>query len=127
MYRSVSRQRALRNISAGPGRAQAVAESPDRLDEAVSPTIVDLAPQAPDVDLDDIRAGDVVGAPEGVDEVILGEDLPGMAGEELEHGELARGQPDGAPTTNHAERRWIQLEVVDGDPRHPIVGPSPLE
>src|SRR5207344_2186642 len=70
------------------GRPQPVAHAPDRLD--VLPT--DLAPQVLHVLVDDVGAAVVGEIPDGLDDLRPGQHLARMPEEELEQGELLRGQ-----------------------------------
>ena len=119
--------RPLEHQSSPTRRPKSVAGTPHRLDQAISTTVVDLAPKAPDVDLDDIRLGDEVGVPEGIEQPILGEQLAGVAGKELEEGEFAGGQPNrpaGAFTRSSAGSRTRSPTVIARHTCRPHPPPS---
>src|SRR5262249_54305767 len=93
----VGRWRSQRSIAVSA--AQRVADAAHRADE-LPVFVADLVAQAADVDLDDVRIGDVVVTPDAVEERLAGEDLTGMGDQEFEEVEFARGQLDrtiGAP------------------------------
>ena len=66
------------------------------------PRTVSIAPgaelpaQVADVDVDHVGAGVVVVAPDVREQLLAAQHLAGVAHQDLEHGELARGQVDGA-------------------------------
>ena len=135
MYTSVNRIRARRTITeplsdlprfvlpfgpdhrrqAHPRCPQPVPSAANGLDQPISPATVELSTQAADVDLDDIRPRDRVGAPQRGDEVLLRENLTGVTREELEKGELAGRQPNRVTVALDAERRWVDHKITDPD------------
>ena len=59
-----------------------------------SSRVAELAPQPADVDLDDVGVAGEVDLPDAVEDLALGQHLPGAAHEELDHVELAGRQRD---------------------------------
>src|SRR6476660_4867398 len=102
------------------GRTKPISRPADRLDEPVAAPGIQLAAEAPDVDLDDVRSRRVVGIPHGVEEAILREHLPGMASEDLEQRELARRQADLHTGAANDHRRRGELEIADMDDRRTV-------
>ena len=76
--------------------------------------LVELAPQMADVDLDDVGVALEREVPHVVEDLALRHDLPGAPQQELEHGELARGERhlDVAAATPMGDR--IDREVTGG-------------
>ena len=121
-HRTVSDRRVASSPSApiAAGRPirrcpQPVPRAADGLDQPISPATIELSTQAADVDLDDIRPRDRVGAPQRGDQVLLREDLTGVTREELEKGELACGQPNWVTVALDAERRRVDHKITDPD------------
>src|SRR5215211_1503173 len=93
----VGRWRNQRSIAASIAQGVTVAaHRPDELPVLVA----DFVAQGADVDLDDVRIGDVVVPPDAVEERLTRKDLARMGDEQFQEIEFARGQFDraiGAP------------------------------
>src|SRR5918994_7882699 len=111
---------AVRHRSAGP--TEHVADAADRVDERrVRRIALDLAAEPVDMDIDCARLAGVVVPPDALEQLVAGEDLPGMAdeeGEELEGFGLHRDDLAVAEQPVAAEVRLDRSKVDDR--RRPI-------
>src|SRR6266850_441796 len=128
-YRSASRRRARANTLRRQlfARPKAVASSSDGLDQPVAAAAIDLAAEAPDVDLDDVRLGHEVRIPDGLDEALLREHLARMAREHLEQRELLARQADLPACPVDLAGRRIQPEIADSNDRRWFARTAPAE
>src|SRR5213592_2440637 len=78
---------------------EAITGAGDRLDEAGAPIVVlQLDSQASDMAVDDIALGDEVGSPNGVEDLVAGDDAAGSARQKVEQALLDAAQMhDGIP------------------------------
>ena len=82
---------ASRQPRSGASR-EAIADRAQRVDRRRAARQRELAPQVAHVDLDDVRAGIEVVAPDGAEDLLAAEHLAGVAQEVGEQVELARGE-----------------------------------
>src|SRR6185436_9781125 len=94
-----------------------IARAAHGLDGAAPVRLVDLATQAPDVDLDDVGVALEVVVPHASQDLLLGEDLPCSSDEELEHLELPCGDRDLLLAAPHAARQGVHAEIAHPDRR----------
>jgi len=110
-------ERIKRYRAIGALRVEAVTDQPDRAQRTPTEGLVDLEPKLTHVDLDDVLVAVVVEVPDVLEDRALRQHLARMAHQELQHGELARCQPDlGAAAADQVLRR-IELEVARGEDR----------
>src|ERR1700730_3316488 len=91
----------------------------DRVDEGVGLLTVDLAPDASDIDVDDVGRGVKMQIPYMLQQHRARHHLAGIAHEIFEHLELARQQLDVARAAPHRAGDEVELEVAD--PQHRLL------
>src|ERR1035441_541331 len=91
--------------------AQAVADVTHGLDRIPLVRVAELAAQVADVDLEHLGAGVEVKAPNGVEDLLAGENLIGMAHQVGEHLELARRQLHLAAVALHPAGAQIHADA----------------
>ena len=77
-----------------------------------------------DVQVDDVRVDVRLRAPDGVEDLLPGEDLAGMADEVAEQGELAGRQVDRPVADLGDVPELVELEVAGREPRRPRRRPA---
>ena len=75
--------------------------------------VAELAPQPVGVDADIPRLLAVAGGPDGQQDHLVRADLPGMAGEEAEEGELVRGELQRPPVEPGGQVDEIERDPAD--------------
>src|SRR5205085_6504305 len=95
------RQRGPGSAAASSVFSQPVADASHRLDGAPPERAVDLLPQPPYVDLDDVRAWLVGEVPRVLDQVEARQHLAAVAHERLEQRELLGREVDRLPAPAH--------------------------
>src|SRR5215218_6778890 len=116
-------------VSAGGqvGGPEAVALAPDRLEVGAIERSVDLAPEIPDVHLDHVGVALEVLAPHPLEQLLLADDLAGVAEQGLEEGELAGRQRDVDVAAAAAAGDDVEGEVAELERLEVVVGPAPGE
>src|SRR5262245_3983743 len=92
-------------------------DAADGVDERIGLLTVDLAADAPDVDIDDVGRGVEVQIPDVLQQHRAGDDLALVAHEVLEHLKFARQQLDLLPAARHRPRDQVELEIADAQHR----------
>src|SRR5262245_59791778 len=105
-------ERGTRSTAVG---REPVPGSPDGLDRLAAERLVDLLAQPADVDLHDVRVAVELEVPDVREDVGLRDDLPAVAHEELEDGELARRERDLLVATRASVGQRVELEVAGLD------------
>jgi hypothetical protein len=77
----------------------------------------DLLAQVPDVDVDHVRAGVVVVAPDVRQQLLPAQHLPWVTHERVEHRELAGADLDGATFDRETTRAGVEHHVPDTQDR----------
>src|SRR3984957_16595361 len=91
----------------------------DRVDERVGLRTVDLAPDAPDIDVDDVGRRVKMQIPYMLQEHRARDHLAGIAPEIFEHLEFARQQLDVVVAAPHRAGNEVELEIAD--PQHGLL------
>src|SRR5947207_2544726 len=112
-----------RSAAIGP---KAVADAAHGLDALAPEGPVDLAPQVPDVDLDDVGVAFEREVPYLVEQLLLRHGLAGPAQQLLQHRELAGRELDIDVSPAAPVRPRVQDEVAGGERRR-VVGAAPGE
>src|SRR5438105_8894042 len=90
----------------------AVAEAPDRGDPGRGRgVLLDLGPEALDVDVEGLRVADVARPPHPVHQGVAGEDPAGVDQQQLEEVELLEGQLDGLAPHRHLVADGVEADV----------------
>src|SRR5579875_1384378 len=98
------------------GRTEAVSGAADGVDQGALELPVDLAPQPPDMHIDDIGARIEMIIPHALEQHGARDDAAGVAHQIFEEAELARLERDLPSAAAHDAREEIHLEI--GDPEH---------
>src|SRR5215471_11966269 len=95
-YHAVIRPRSdeKNGSAAAPSDAERVPDATDGVDELVIGVDVDLVAQVADIDVDEIRLAEEIGAPDAVEDLVARVDLVRVHEQELEERELLRGELD---------------------------------
>src|SRR3954466_15397390 len=117
-----SRQRIGRRLY-----AEDVARAADRMEEPGFATGFELSAEVRDEDLDRVRDGEGVVAPDLVEQPLGGDHEPFVAHEVLEQLELALGEVDRALAARDLVRVGVQGQVGHPQRRHPARWPAPEE
>src|SRR2546427_5887593 len=113
-YHSVSRRRKrARGCISVTSCAEAVPRATQRRDQLRIEAVVDLATQPPHQHLEDVGEGVMIVVPYVGRDGRAVQDLSGVAHEQLEQGELFRGEAQRAPAAAHLPSRQIHLQVGD--------------
>src|SRR5262249_40169854 len=95
---------------------EAVADAPDRVQvERPARIGFDLLAQPPHVDGHRARVDCPLVAPDAGHQLVPGEDVAGMRGEEPEQLELLRGELKGGPGTAGLAAGAVELDLAEGD------------
>src|SRR5919106_6091959 len=120
----------LRTRVLGRGRPEPVPDAAHRLESPLS----QLAAEVADVDVDDVRAGVIVIAPDQGEELLAAHDLVRVLEERSKKLELARAQLDGTPGDACPARPQVERDIIDpellvlrllGSPTAPQPRPDP--
>jgi len=94
-------------------RNETVAGTAYGLDGSSSERFVNLATEAPYVDLDDVRIAVELVFPHAREDLTLGHDTAGAAEQKLQYLELTSRQRDLGITTPYAPRTRVEMQVAN--------------
>src|SRR5690349_13872873 len=97
-----------------------VAGAADGLDRVAPERMVDFLAQVADVDLDDVRVAVEMRVPDVLQDGGLGRRLPGAAQQELQHGELARGDGDRCVAAGYPAGRRVERQIAGCEDRRAL-------
>src|SRR5437899_2790082 len=92
-------------------------DAADGMDERIGLLAVNLAADAPDVDVDDVGGGIEVEIPDVLQQQRARHDLALVANEILENLKFARQELDAAPAARYRARDEIEFEIADAQHR----------
>src|SRR4051812_13325796 len=92
-------------------RHKSVSRRPHRLDRDGTVSRLELLPEVSDVDLEHVRAGVVVVAPNGVEDLAAGQHLVGVAHQVREQLELPSSEANAVACPAHLARPEVELDA----------------
>src|ERR1051326_6394407 len=93
-----------------------IANTPDGVDQRIAMRAVDLATEAPDINIDDVSRRIEMQVPYVLQQHCAGHDVPGVANHVFEQLEFARQQLDSPPAPCGRPIDEIQLQIAN--PQH---------
>src|SRR5215210_2275503 len=107
--------------------AEDVARAADRMEESGFATGLELSAEVRHEDLDRVRDGEGVVAPDLVEQPLAGDDEALVAHQVLEQLELALGEVDRALAARDLVGVGVERQVGHAQGRHPARGPTPQQ